>query len=169
MFIIHYSVIKWIITYMFIYKSPEYLMVWSSHRDGYGEFYLLGYAVYPLKANHCFGRTCHLDLQGRRTSQARNQHKGGGKQILVRTIQCYIPQEGIHHTISFLSHDTRYEHIPKQQNPWPEPVSKLYRPSDCHLMAKLVPTFADRRCRMVSVTDPYSRILGFLDWEHISN
>jgi hypothetical protein len=26
-----------------------------------------------------------------------------------------------------------------------------------------VPTFADRGCHVVSVTDPYSRILGFLD------
>jgi hypothetical protein len=31
------------------------------------------------------------------------------------------------------------------------------------LSAKLVPTFADRGCRVVSVTDPYGRILGFLD------
>jgi CBS-domain-containing membrane protein len=30
-------------------------------------------------------------------------------------------------------------------------------------MAKLVPAFADRGCRVVSVTDPYGRILGFLD------
>jgi hypothetical protein len=30
-------------------------------------------------------------------------------------------------------------------------------------MAKLVPTFADRRCRLVSATDPYCRIFGFLD------
>jgi hypothetical protein len=28
----------------------------------------------------------------------------------------------------------------------------------------LVPTFANRGCRMVSVTDPYIRILGFLVW-----
>jgi hypothetical protein len=28
-----------------------------------------------------------------------------------------------------------------------------------------VPTFADRECHMVSVTDPYGRILGFLDQE----
>jgi hypothetical protein len=27
-----------------------------------------------------------------------------------------------------------------------------------------VPTFADRGCHMVSVTDPYGRILRFLDW-----
>jgi hypothetical protein len=26
-----------------------------------------------------------------------------------------------------------------------------------------VPTFADRGCHVVSVTDPYGRILGFLD------
>jgi hypothetical protein len=29
--------------------------------------------------------------------------------------------------------------------------------------AKLVLTFADRECHVVSVTDPYGRILGFLD------
>jgi hypothetical protein len=28
---------------------------------------------------------------------------------------------------------------------------------------KLVPTFADRGCRVVSATDPHDRILGFLD------
>jgi hypothetical protein len=42
-------------------------------------------------------------------------------------------------------------------------MSELYRPSDRRLSAKLVPTFADRRCRGVSVTDPHGRILGFLD------
>jgi hypothetical protein len=36
--------------------------------------------------------------------------------------------------------------------------------SDCSLSATLVPTFAVRGCHVVSVTDPYSRILGFLDW-----
>jgi hypothetical protein len=35
-------------------------------------------------------------------------------------------------------------------------------PTDRRLSAKLVPTFADRGCHMVSVTDPYGRILGFL-------
>jgi hypothetical protein len=46
---------------------------------------------------------------------------------------------------------------------WPESASELYRLSDRCLSAKLVPTFADRGCHMVSVTDPYGRILGFLD------
>jgi hypothetical protein len=46
---------------------------------------------------------------------------------------------------------------------WPESASELYRPSDRRLSAKLVPTFENRRCHVVRVTDPYGRILGFLD------
>jgi hypothetical protein len=42
-------------------------------------------------------------------------------------------------------------------------VSELYRPSDRRLSAKLVPNFADGWCHVVSVTDPYDPILGFLD------
>jgi hypothetical protein len=49
------------------------------------------------------------------------------------------------------------------KTPWPEPASQLYQPSDCRLSAKLVPTFADRGYHVVSVTDPYGHILGFLD------
>jgi hypothetical protein len=37
------------------------------------------------------------------------------------------------------------------------------RPSDHHLSAKRLPAFADIVCHVVSVTDPYGRILGFLD------
>jgi hypothetical protein len=44
----------------------------------------------------------------------------------------------------------------------PESASELCRPSDRLLSAKLVPTFADRGCHMVSVTDPYCRNLSFL-------
>jgi hypothetical protein len=50
-----------------------------------------------------------------------------------------------------------------KQTPWPEYARELYRPSDRHLSAKLVPTFADRGCHAVSATDPYGRVLGFLD------
>jgi hypothetical protein len=42
-------------------------------------------------------------------------------------------------------------------------ASDLYRPSDRCLSTKLVPTFADRGCGVISATDPYGRILGFLD------
>jgi hypothetical protein len=40
---------------------------------------------------------------------------------------------------------------------------RTYRPSDRRLSEKLVPTFADTGCHVVSVTDSYCRILGFLD------
>jgi CBS-domain-containing membrane protein len=52
--------------------------------------------------------------------------------------------------------------VKKKKTPWPESESKLNRPSDRRLSAKLVQTFADRRCHVVSVTDPYGRIVGFL-------
>jgi hypothetical protein len=53
--------------------------------------------------------------------------------------------------------------IPTERLPLVGEVSAKYRPSDCLLSAKLVLTFADRGCHMVSVTDPYGRVLGFLD------
>jgi hypothetical protein len=37
--------------------------------------------------------------------------------------------------------------------PWPESTRELYRPSDRRLSAKLMPTFADIECHVVSVTD----------------
>jgi hypothetical protein len=46
---------------------------------------------------------------------------------------------------------------------WPESVSELYRQSDRRLSAKMVPTFADRGCRVVSAAEPYGCNLGFLD------
>jgi hypothetical protein len=51
----------------------------------------------------------------------------------------------------------------KKQTPRPESTSELYRPSDRHLSPKLVTTFADRGCHMVSVMGPCSHILSFLD------
>jgi hypothetical protein len=50
-----------------------------------------------------------------------------------------------------------------KQTPWPQSASELYRPSDSRLLVKLVPTFADRGCCVVSVTDLYGHIFGFLD------
>jgi hypothetical protein len=51
-----------------------------------------------------------------------------------------------------------------KQTLWPESESELYQSSDRRLLAKLVPTFANKGCHVVSVTDPYGRILRFLDW-----
>jgi hypothetical protein len=33
------------------------------------------------------------------------------------------------------------------------------------LVGEVIPTLADRRCHMVSVTDPYGRIFDFIDLE----
>jgi hypothetical protein len=41
--------------------------------------------------------------------------------------------------------------------------SELYRPSDRCMSAKLLPTFANRGCYVVSVTDPYCHILHIQD------
>jgi hypothetical protein len=52
------------------------------------------------------------------------------------------------------SSKTKFRGLSPQEN---------YPLSDRHLSAKLVPTFADRGCHVVSVTDPYGNIPGFLD------
>jgi hypothetical protein len=49
------------------------------------------------------------------------------------------------------------------KTPLSQSVSELYQPSDRRLSANLVPTSADRGCHLVNVTDPYCRILGFLE------
>jgi hypothetical protein len=58
------------------------------------------------------------------------------------------------------------KHKQKQKNkqtPWSESASELYRQSDRRLSAKWLPTFADKECHVVSLTDPYGRTLGLLD------
>jgi hypothetical protein len=42
-------------------------------------------------------------------------------------------------------------------------LKSLYRPSDRRLSAKVSVSCTDRECHVVIVTDPYDRILGFLD------
>jgi hypothetical protein len=54
-------------------------------------------------------------------------------------------------------------HVITKKTPWSESASELYRPSDRRLSAKRLPTFVDIVCHVVSVTDPYGRILDFLD------
>jgi hypothetical protein len=57
---------------------------------------------------------------------------------------------------------TKSNGIKTKKTPRPESARKLYRPSDRRLSAKLIPISADRGCHVVSVTDPYDRILDFL-------
>jgi hypothetical protein len=53
------------------------------------------------------------------------------------------------------------EHHLNNLIPWLLFASELYQPSDRRLSAELVPTFADRGCRVVSAADPHGRIVGF--------
>jgi hypothetical protein len=45
----------------------------------------------------------------------------------------------------------------KMKTPWLWSASEIYRPSDRRLLAKLVPTFADRVCHVVSAMDSHCR------------
>jgi hypothetical protein len=61
----------------------------------------------------------------------------------------------------------RWKSIPRKPSPklktrWPESASELYRPNDRRLSATLVPNLVDRWCHIVSVTDPFGRILCLL-------
>jgi hypothetical protein len=51
----------------------------------------------------------------------------------------------------------------KTQTRWPESVRELHQLRDRSSSAKLVPTFAERGFFLVRVTDPYGRILCFID------
>jgi hypothetical protein len=69
-------------------------------------------------------------------------------------------------TVPYVCIDTRRneeEGFKLNQTPWPKSASELYSPTDRRMSAKLVPTFVERGCYVVSLTDPYGRILGFLD------
>jgi hypothetical protein len=48
-------------------------------------------------------------------------------------------------------------HSKQKKNPWLQPASELYLPSDRRLSAKLVPTLADRGCRVVSAANTHRR------------
>jgi hypothetical protein len=57
----------------------------------------------------------------------------------------------------YVSFDVGTEFLSFKKAPCPN------RLNDRRLSAKLLPTFADRGCHVVSVTDPYGGILGFVD------
>jgi hypothetical protein len=65
-------------------------------------------------------------------------------------------------------HYTPYEHIKKKRknNSLTFSPRELYRQNDRRLSANLLQTFADRGCCVVSITDPYGRILDFLNRSH---
>jgi hypothetical protein len=52
----------------------------------------------------------------------------------------------------------------EKKTSWPESAGELHQPNDRRFLAKIVPTFEDGGCHVVNVTDPYGRILAFLDF-----
>jgi CBS-domain-containing membrane protein len=68
-----------------------------------------------------------------------------------------------HGTVHMIRDQRVQYSVALQKSPWSESASELYRTSDRSLSAELVSTFGDRECHVVSVTDPYGRILDFLD------
>jgi hypothetical protein len=62
-----------------------------------------------------------------------------------------------------LKKDDEYNYLKLNSMVW---VRERTIPSYRRLSAKWLPTFEDRGCNVVSVTDPYGRILGFLDRSH---
>jgi hypothetical protein len=51
--------------------------------------------------------------------------------------------------------ELKFKNLMIKKSPWPEFASELYQLSDCRLLTKLVPTFVDRGCHVVTVTDQY--------------
>jgi hypothetical protein len=73
-----------------------------------------------------------------------------------------FPLDAVYPTRALTTKSSKYQQTNKQ-TPWSESTNELYRPSDRRLSVKWLPTFADRVRHVVSVTDTYGRILGFLD------
>jgi hypothetical protein len=94
--------------------------------------------------------TGHGDLEGCEMSRTRISYTIGSRTAVRLSALCS-------------GHALPLERPLKKKLLWPESVSKLYQPSDHRLSAKLVPTFADIGYHMVSITDPYSRTVSFLD------
>jgi hypothetical protein len=94
----------------------------------------------------------------------RNERKKGDKMNKQRKIRASVCNVKVEHKTCRQQKRILIEpHKQTKQTPWPESARKLYRPRNRRLSAELVSTFADRGCRVVRVTDPYGRILDFLD------
>jgi hypothetical protein len=70
-------------------------------------------------------------------------------------------QEGVSVSLDLVIRCYIHMVLHNKQTLWSYSVKKLYRPSDCRLLAKLVPTFVERRYHMVNAVDPHSRIDTF--------
>jgi hypothetical protein len=76
----------------------------------------------------------------------------------------FRPETSLQCEIAGRSRFFRHRNFPQpasQLKPWPWSSSELYRPSGLDLSTKLVKTFVDRGCRVVSAKDPNDHVLGF--------
>jgi hypothetical protein len=106
-----------------------------------------------LKVRHFFYFALHV------TDLSELQIRKYSLRVNIRTHKTYTCKVN-----TFLACSSHHISFPlKKKTPWSESANELYRPSDRRLSAKWLPTFVDRGCHVVSVTDPYGRILGFLD------
>jgi hypothetical protein len=63
----------------------------------------------------------------------------------LQTLPCHAPSP---------TQSLAQKHLKVNQTPWPESSIELFRPSYSGFSAKLVPTFEDKWCPVVSVPDP---------------
>jgi hypothetical protein len=97
-------------------------------------------------------RQCRQNVSEKSDSEPCRKRWSPGKTRVAASIMC--PRD----IGTFFTHGNRFNNKTKK-TPWSESASKLYWPSDRRLSAKRLPTFADRGCHVVSVTDPSGRIL----------
>jgi hypothetical protein len=96
---------------------------------------------------------------GKLRSENRTRDQQNAKQLYMLLTHCAYME-----TIRYIGSELRiWKYLIYAASQWSGSASEIYLPSDRHLSAKLVPPFADRGCHVVSVTDLYCRILGFLD------
>jgi hypothetical protein len=109
-----------------------------------------------------YGSWCRIACKNRwRTRPYLPAASSVGAQTRLKTFEA----REIYHPLKILSIGQNNSPISTtfSLTPWSESASELYRSSDRRLSAKWLPTFEDRKCQVVSVTDPYGRILSFLD------
>jgi hypothetical protein len=82
------------------------------------------------------------------------QYLQGNAKVFLQSYNSILPNR-FQFILSFILY--------KIWTPWPESASEFYQPIDGRLSSKLVPTFTDIGCNVVSVTDPYDCNLDFQD------
>jgi hypothetical protein len=94
-------------------------------------------------------------------------HKEDIDSLFFRNVTTFLQDFTPFHSIEFSFCKKKTKKQTNKQTAWPEFASELHRPSGRSLPTKLVATFANKGCHVVSVTDPYVRNPGFLEGEQL--